>query len=247
MMIRTASAVVRRLSGPLPFVACSLAAILTLGCDPKKYDFVSPPQLIRSPSGIISGRVTLNGTTPIAGMTVQVEGRTTMTDSEGRYEFRDLAPRNYVVRLPSIPPGLICNPDSREVTVERYQTTTADFDCRQSDFLINTQFTFVHAGTNLSYVCISGTVIESAFRVSEPVPLAALTGATWSVSWAGPGVVGATQRTGTLDATGRLLDRQQINRFGTYTATLTVTANGVTKQATGEVTVGAAQGTCTPP
>jgi hypothetical protein len=180
-------------------------------------------------------------------MTVSVLAMTTTTGANGMYSFHDLSPRRYVVLLSNIPPGLICDPSSKEGDVRDGETTIIDFECIQSDFLINTLFDFVHVGTGLSFVCIIGTVAETAFLSSDSTPLEALTGATWSVAWAGPGVVGSTQRNGTLDANNRMLDRQQINRFGTYTATLSVTANGVTKQATGQVTVGAAQGTCTPP
>jgi anti-sigma-K factor RskA len=65
--------------------------------------------------------------------------------------------------------------------------------------------------------------------------------------WTGPGTVGATTRTGTLDATGKTVDRQPINQSGTYNVTVSVTAGGTTKQASGNVIVQAAAGSCPAP
>jgi len=234
---------VRRWTAP----CWSLMAVLACGCNPKEASFFAPERLADASAGSISGRVTLRGVTPIAGMTVSLLGMTTTTGANGMYSFHDLSPRRYVVLLSNIPAGLICDPSSKEGDVRDGETTIIDFECIQSDFLINTLFDFVHVGTGLSFVCIIGTVAEASSRTNEPTSLEALAGATWSVSWAGLGVVGSTERNGTLDANNKMLDRQQINRFGTYTATLTVTANGLTKQVSGSVTVGAAQGTCTPP
>ena len=180
-------------------------------------------------------------------MTLSVLAMTTTTGANGMYSFHDLEPRTYVVNLLNVPAGLICVPDFKEGEVRDRETTIIDFECTQSDFLINTQFSFVHVASGVSFVCVIGDVTEAALSANASAVLQALTGASWTVSWAGPGVVGSTQRNGTFDANNRMLDRQQINRFGTYTATLTVTANGLTKQATGDVTVGAAQGTCPPP
>jgi hypothetical protein len=64
--------------------------------------------------------------------------------------------------------------------------------------------------------------------------------------WTGPGTVGATQRSGVLDAQGKAVDRQPINTFGTYNVQASVTAGGTTKSATGSVTVTSAAGTCPP-
>jgi hypothetical protein len=220
-----------------------LLALFLPACNPKTESFFAPAEL---PSGSISGRVTLRGVTPLTGMTLSLLATTTTTGANGMYSFHDLAPRTYVVLL-AVPAGLICVPDSKEGEVRDGETTIIDFECTQSDFLINTQFDFVHVAAGLSFVCVIGAVSEASLFANASGVLPALTGATWTVSWAGPGVVGSAQRNGTLDANNKMLDRQQINRFGTYTATLTVTANGLTKQATGAVTVGAPQGTCPPP
>jgi hypothetical protein len=64
--------------------------------------------------------------------------------------------------------------------------------------------------------------------------------------WSGTGTIGATTRSGVLDANGKAVDRQPISQFGTYNVNASVTANGVTKSASGSVTVTSAAGTCPP-
>lgn len=104
-----------------------------------------------------------------------------------------------------------------------------------SDFTISTAMSYVHVGPGVSYVC------------AQPTTSPGTPGASYTVNWSGPGTVGSTQRNGTLDALSTALDRQQINAFGTYTVGLSITYNGLTKQTTGNVNVGPAQGTCPPP
>ena len=115
-------------------------------------------------------------------------------------------------------------------------------------FSIALLMSYVHVGPGVSYACTRITGMADAFvRGAENITLESIPGATWSVQWSGPGTVGSTQRSGTLDAQSQALDRQQINQFGTYTANVTVISNGVTKTASGSVSVGGSQGTCTPP
>jgi hypothetical protein len=76
---------------------------------------------------------------------------------------------------------------------------------------------------------------------------AALAGASYTVTWTGPGIFGASTRSGTLDANGQFFDRQAIASFGTYTVTVTVTAGGVTRTATGTTTVNSGPGSCPAP
>ena len=86
----------------------------------------------------------------------------------------------------------------------------------------------------------------SSVKGAEPIALENIAGATYSIQWTGPGTVGPTQRTGTFNAQSQAIDRQQINAFGTYTANVSVTYQGATKQVTASVSVGPAQGTCPP-
>jgi hypothetical protein len=114
-------------------------------------------------------------------------------------------------------------------------------------FTIALVTSYVHVGPGVSFACVRITGMADPFvRGSENVTLENIAGAAWSVQWSGPGTTGSTQRTGTLDAQSTALDRQQINQFGTYTANVSVTSNGVTKQASGTVSVGGTQGTCPP-
>jgi hypothetical protein len=115
-------------------------------------------------------------------------------------------------------------------------------------FAIALLMSYVHVGPGVSYACTRITGMAETFvRGSENITLESIPGATWTVQWSGPGTVGSTQGSGTLDAQSQALHRQLINQFGTYTANVSVTSNGITKQASGTVSVGGAQGTCTPP
>lgn len=75
-------------------------------------------------------------------------------------------------------------------------------------------------------------------------------GATWTATVTGPseggpsGVISGQTFSGTLNANGRAELRVRINRFGTYTNSVTVTAAGVTRTATASVTVAAAENSC---
>ena len=195
--------------------------------------------------GNIVGQVTVNGLAPLPGVTVTTGNMTTTTGPNGQYTFVLLEEGSHLLTLSGLPAGVQCVPISKTGVVVSGQTTVVDFNCTQTNFVITLQVTYVHVGPGLSYACVRITATEIAFK--GPVAMPALTGATWSVAWSGPGVVGQPQRNGTLDANSQALDRQQINLFGSYTANVSVTANGVTKTATGSVTVGGTQGTCTPP
>jgi hypothetical protein len=69
-------------------------------------------------------------------------------------------------------------------------------------------------------------------------------GATWSATVTGPGVISGQTFGGTLDASGRAALRVRINAFGTYVNNVTVTAGGVTRNASASVEVGPAANTC---
>lgn len=198
--------------------------------------------------GSISGRVTTSGTTPLAGVTVSAGGQTRTTDAGGNYTFTNLAGGSYTVALSNLPSGVQCTPASKTALVTAGQNTVVDFSCTQTNFTITLQLTYVHVAPGVSYACVRITGAAAPFvRGAENVTLENIAGAAWSVQWSGPGTVGSTQRSGTLDAQSQALDRQQINQFGSYTANVSVTSNGVTKQASGTVSVGGTQGTCTPP
>src|SRR6185369_2504791 len=91
---------------------------------------------------------------------------------------------------------------------------------------------------------VAGVSSETCVKITTAQPRA---GASVSVTWTGPGIVGTATRTLTTDANGEVTDRQAINVLGTYGVTVTVTSNGVAVTTTGSVTVGAGAGTCPAP
>jgi hypothetical protein len=127
------------------------------------------------------------------------------------------------------------------------QIATVNFACSQINFAVSMSMSFVHVGPGDSKTCalISGAVTTA--NSTTPIALESIPGATYTITWSGPGVVGGTQRSGTLNAQSQALDRQDINLFGTYTANVSVTYQGVTRTASGNVSVGGTQGTCPAP
>jgi hypothetical protein len=71
-------------------------------------------------------------------------------------------------------------------------------------------------------------------------------GATYTITWTGPGIIGANQRTDVFDGSGRALARQRIVDFGMHTVAVTSTANGFTANASAQINVTPAAGTCPP-
>lgn len=202
--------------------------------------------------GGITGRVTLNGNTPLPGVIVTAGGQSQTTDANGNYTLIQLLVGDYTVTLSNLPSATQCVPISKVVTVPAGLNAIADFNCTQTNFSIALLFLYVHVGPGISYACSTITGTLTSVRGSETVTLENIAleniaGASYTVTWSGPGTVGSTTRNGTLPASSQVLDRQQINAFGTYTANVSVTYNGVTKQASGNVSVGGTQGTCTPP
>jgi hypothetical protein len=198
--------------------------------------------------GSIRGRVTVNTTSPLPGITVSSGPMSTTTDANGNYTLDPVDPGTRTVALGGLPADVQCNPSSKTTDVTSGQSSVLDFNCTRTNFVVALVMSYVHVSAGLSYSCVLFTANETAFSAREAGGTqAALTGATWSVTWSGPGVVGQTQRSGSMNTSNQALDRQQINLLGTYTANVSVSANGVTKQASGSVTVGGTQGTCPPP
>jgi hypothetical protein len=90
---------------------------------------------------------------------------------------------------------------------------------------------------------VSGVSAETCTGISTNP---ARPGGSWTATWSGPGTVGVTQRSGTLDGAGHAVDRQPINQLGTYNLDVTVIASGLTRSASGSVVVVAAAGSCPP-
>lgn len=81
-----------------------------------------------TPAGSIAGRVTL-GSVPLAGVTITVNGRTQMSDADGRYVFTGLAPGLYTVLLTNIPSTANCSVAALLVTVASGAQAAANFAC----------------------------------------------------------------------------------------------------------------------
>ncbi len=84
-----------------------------------------------APAGMIQGSVTLYGSTPLAGVTLQLTGngvsRTTTSNANGSYTFAGLLPGTYTVTAIA-PSGITFNSATASVTVSAGQTATANFD-----------------------------------------------------------------------------------------------------------------------
>lgn len=194
--------------------------------------------------GNLGGTVRLNGS-PLQGVTVTAAGQSQNTDANGLYLFTNVSPGTYQVSLSNLPVGVQCLSQTASVTAG--QTTTLNINCTQTNFTLTLGLSYRHNGPGDSNTCVAISGALAAAAGSDPVALENIAGATYTVQWSGTGVVGTTQRSGTLNASSQALDRQPINLFGTYTANVSVTYQGVTKQASGTVTVSGMQGTCPQP
>lgn len=194
--------------------------------------------------GTIAGQVTVDGSTAAGGsLTVTISQgatvvRTITTGALGTYSATGLDPGTYTVGL--TPPGTaVCVNNPRNVSVAGDQTATADFDCTTpiQSFVIqfgSPPFSYLHIGPGDTDAC-------AGFTTSPVMP-----NASYTATWTGPGLVGTSQRTSTLDASGKGVDRQKVNALGLYTLNLSVTAGGFTAMGSGTVDIAAAQGTCPP-
>jgi hypothetical protein len=164
---------------------------------------------------------------------------TTTTGAGGAYSFANVTAGSYTVAI-TPPANTSCPTSSQSATVQANQTTTVNFNC----IAVN-NFTVDLSDPAPSYRhIVSGVSSETCTGITTTP---AQSGGSWTTMWTGPGTVGATTRTGTLDATGKTVDRQPINQSGTYNVTVSVTAGGTTKQASGNVIVQAAAGSCPAP
>lgn len=178
-----------------------------------------------------------------SGVTVTLtQGTTTIgtatTGAGGTYTISNLQPGTYTVAI-TPPAGTVCT-SPQDVTVQSSQAATANFTCTTppSDFTVNLADpppSYRHIVAGVSSETCTGVTTNPA----KP-------GGSWTTMWTGPGTVGATQRSGTLDATGKAVDRQPIDQLGTYNVNVMVTAGGLTRSGTGTVDVQAAAGTCPP-
>jgi hypothetical protein len=164
---------------------------------------------------------------------------TTTTSAGGAYSFANVTAGSYTVAI-TPPANTSCPALSQSATVQANQTTTVNFNC----IAVN-NFTVDLSDPAPSYRhIVAGVSSETCTGVSTSP---AQPGASWTTTWTGPGTVGATQRSGVLDASGKAVDRQPINTIGTYNVNASVTAAGTTRSASGSVTVTAAAGSCPAP
>jgi hypothetical protein len=194
--------------------------------------------------GAIAGQVTVDGSAAAGeGLTVTISQgatvvRTITTGPLGTYSATGLSAGTYSVGL-TPPATVLCGSNPRNVVVSGEQTATADFDCTTpvQSFVIqfgSPPFSYLHNGPGDTDACAGFTTVP------------ARPGASYTATWTGPGLVGSSQRTSTLDASGKGVDRQKVNAFGTYTLNLSVTAGGFTAMGSGSIDIVAAQGACPP-
>jgi hypothetical protein len=163
---------------------------------------------------------------------------TTTTGAGGAYSFANVTAGAYTVAI-TPPANTSCPTSSESATVQANQTTTVNFNC----IAVN-NFTVDLSNPAPSYRhIVVGVSSETCTGVSTSP---AQPGGSWTTTWTGPGTVGATQRSGVLDASGKAVDRQPINTIGTYNVNASVTAAGTTRSASGSVTVTSSPGTCPP-
>lgn len=182
-------------------------------------------------TGSIAGRVTVGGSTPLAGVTVQTGTRTTQTASDGTYRFDNLQPGSHNVAVSNLPGGVTCSPSSKSTSVIAGGTSTLDFSCSQAPaFNVSLIGTYRHF-SGFSRVCLRITTSPA-----QP-------GANYSASVTGPsgGVSGTGQHSGVLDGTGAANVSNDIFLFGTYNWL----ANVMGQTASTSINVTAAAGTCT--
>jgi hypothetical protein len=191
-------------------------------------------------TGTLTGTVTVNGVGE-SGVDVTLRDGTTVigtttTGTSGTYTFTNVTAgtRNVSIETPE---GATCATTQQDVTVPAGGTATANFACTRPAPGFNITFAMPVPG-----YCHIGPGDSRTYTGFWTDPAQA--GASYSFSWTGPGTVGGTTRTGTLDASGGGFDEQMINQFGTYTGMASVTVGGNTETATTSVTVTGAQGAC---
>ncbi|HUQ18060.1 MAG TPA: carboxypeptidase regulatory-like domain-containing protein, partial [Gemmatimonadaceae bacterium] len=193
--------------------------------------------------GTISGSVFVDLVGRVGVAVTLTQGGTTVasttTGAGGAYSFASLAAGFYSVSI-TAPANTTCPNNPRAVDVQSNQTTTANFTCaaNPNEFLV----TLDNPSPSYRHI-VAGVSSETCTGMSTSP---AQPGGSWTTMWTGTGTVGATTRTGVLDASGRAVDRQAINQFGTYNVNASVTAGGTTRSTTGSVTVTAAAGACPP-
>jgi len=191
-------------------------------------------------TGTVTGTVTVDGTGESGVAVTLREGTTvigtTTTGTSGTYSFTNVATGTKNVSI-TPPEGATCEDTDQDVTVPGGGTATANFACTRpaSGFTI----TFGMPVPGYCHIALGDSRTYTGFG-TDPIQA----GASYSFSWTGPGTVGGTTRTGTLDASGRAFDEQMINQFGIYTGMASVTVGGNTETATTTVEVTSAQGGC---
>jgi hypothetical protein len=191
-------------------------------------------------TGTVTGTVTVDGTGESGVAVTLREGTTvigtTTTGTSGTYTFTNVSTGTKNVSI-TPPEGATCDDTDQDVTVPGGGTATANFACTRpaSGFTI----TFGMPVPGYCHIALGDSRTYTGFG-TDPIQA----GASYSFSWTGPGTVGGTTRTGTLDASGRAFDEQMINQFGIYTGMASVTVGGNTETATTTVEVTSAQGGC---
>ncbi|HYN81944.1 MAG TPA: carboxypeptidase-like regulatory domain-containing protein [Gemmatimonadaceae bacterium] len=193
-----------------------------------------------SAPGSVTGAVRLNNVGQ-SGVTVTLtQGATTIgtaaTAAGGTYTISNVQPGTYTATI-TPPAGAFCSTNPQTVTVQSNQAATANFDCINFTVnLSNPAPSYRHIVPNVSSETCTGITTTPA----QP-------GASWTTMWTGTGTVGATQRSGTLNASGMAVDRQPISQIGTYNVNATVNSGAGARSGTGSVTVQAGAGTCPAP
>jgi hypothetical protein len=191
--------------------------------------------------GAVTGAVRVNAVGQPGVAVTLTQGATTVgsatTATGGTYAISNVQPGTYSVAI-TAPAGSTCNTNPQPVTVQSSQVAVANFDC--IDFavtLTNPSPSYRHISASSSETCTGITTTPA-----QP-------NGTWNTTWTVTGTVGATQRSGTLNASGTAVDRLPITFSGTtttYNVNVSVTAGGATRIGTGSVTVQTAVGTCPP-
>ncbi len=192
--------------------------------------------------GTVSGTVLVNGLGQSGVLVTLTQATNTIgtatTGTGGAYTISSVPPGTYSASI-TAPAGTVCTNTPQNVTVQANQTSTVNFTCTISnDFSVS----LIDPPPSYRHI-VSGVSAETCTGISTTP---ARPGGAWTTTWSGPATVGATQRTGSLDASGKAVDRQPINQVGTYNLNVSVVANGLTRTASGSVVVTAAAGTCPP-
>jgi hypothetical protein len=192
--------------------------------------------------GSVSGTVLVSGSGQSGVAVTLTQSSNTIgtatTGAGGAYTITNVPPGTYSAAI-TPPAGTVCANNPQSVTVLANQAATANFTCSiANDFSVS----LIDPAPSYRHI-VNGVSAETCSGISTNP---ARPGGSWTTTWTGPGTVGATTRTGVLDATGHAVDRQPINLVGTYNLNVSVVANGLTRTATGSVVVTAAAGTCLP-